>query len=146
MRIVLAFSLYELALEKSGLEFRSDALWESYISWETGHNRAGRALVIYDRLLKTPTQLYFQNWDSFKKLVEENRPEDVLSREEFAELLARVSPVAGAALRLAMTTDPRQQNALTPKKQRPDVIDCLLSLFELICITWETLPFHSNHH
>ncbi|KAM7536397.1 hypothetical protein Aperf_G00000081031 [Anoplocephala perfoliata] len=95
-------SLYEVALEKAGLEFRSDALWEHYLSWEAGHNRLGRVLAIYDRLLCTPTQLYFQNWDSFKKMIEENRPEDYLPLGEFAELLARVSPVAGTAIRIAL--------------------------------------------
>lgn len=108
--------LYELALEKAGLEFRSDALWEHYISWESGHNRLGRALAIYDRLLRTPTQLYFQNWDSFKKLIEENRPEDVLTREEFAEFLARVAPVAGTAMRIALN-DPT-----AAKKPLPEVM------------------------
>ncbi|VDM18177.1 unnamed protein product [Hydatigera taeniaeformis] len=96
-------SLYEVALEKAGLEFRSDPLWEHYISWESGHNRLGRVLAIYDRLLRTPTQLYFQNWDSFKKMIEENRPEDFLPLGEFAELLARVSPVAGTAMRIALS-------------------------------------------
>ncbi|VUZ44025.1 unnamed protein product [Hymenolepis diminuta] len=95
-------SLYEVALEKAGLEFRSDALWEHYVSWEAGHNRLGRVLSIYDRLLCTPTQLYFQNWDSFKKMIEDNRPEDYLPISEFAELLARVSPVAGTAMRIAL--------------------------------------------
>lgn len=99
---VLVVSLYEVALEKAGLEFRSDALWEHYLSWEAGHNRLGRVLAIYDRLLCTPTQLYFQNWDSFKKMIEENRPEDYLPLGEFAELLARVSPVAGTAIRIAL--------------------------------------------
>ncbi|BHF80406.1 PRP39 pre-mRNA processing factor 39 [Sparganum proliferum] len=94
--------LYELALEKAGLEFRSDALWEHYISWESGHNRLQRVLAIYDRILKTPTQLYFQNWDSFKKLIEENKPEEVLSSAEFVGLLARVAPVAATALRISM--------------------------------------------
>ncbi|CDS36653.1 pre mRNA processing factor 39 [Echinococcus multilocularis] len=96
-------NLYEIALEKAGLEFRSDPLWEHYISWESGHNRLGRVLAIYDRLLRTPTQLYFQNWDSFKKMIEENRPEDFLPLGEFAELLARVSPVAGTAMRIALS-------------------------------------------
>lgn len=91
-----------MALEKAGLEFRSDALWEHYVSWEAGHNRLGRVLSIYDRLLCTPTQLYFQNWDSFKKMIEDNRPEDYLPVSEFAELLARVSPVAGTAMRIAL--------------------------------------------
>ncbi|VDP91393.1 unnamed protein product [Echinostoma caproni] len=33
-----AVDLYEEALEAAGLEFRSDALWEHYIGWETSHN------------------------------------------------------------------------------------------------------------
>ncbi|OON20456.1 hypothetical protein X801_03661 [Opisthorchis viverrini] len=84
-------SLYEEAIATAGLEFRSDALWEHYISWETGHNRLRNAVDVYTRLLQTPTQLYFQNWDSFNKLVEDNRPEDLLSRNEFARFHAQVS-------------------------------------------------------
>ncbi|VDK35512.1 unnamed protein product [Taenia asiatica] len=110
-------SLYEIALEKAGLDFRSDPLWEHYISWESGHNRLGRVLAIYDRLLRTPTQLYFQNWDSFKKMIEENRPEDFLPLGEFAELLARVSPVAGTAMRIALS-DPN-----TASLSIPDITD-----------------------
>ncbi|KAF7233551.1 Pre-mRNA-processing factor 39 [Paragonimus skrjabini miyazakii] len=84
-------SLYEEALDAAGLEFRSDALWEHYISWESGHNRLVNVVDIYTRMLQTPTQLYFQNWDSFNKLIEDNRPEDILSRSEFARLHAQVS-------------------------------------------------------
>uniref|UniRef100_A0A5K3FTJ4 Suf domain-containing protein n=1 Tax=Mesocestoides corti TaxID=53468 RepID=A0A5K3FTJ4_MESCO len=112
-------NLYEKALEKAGLEFRSDALWEHYISWESGHNRLGRVLAIYDRLLHTPTQLYFQNWDSFKKLIEENRPEDFLPLGEFAELLARVSPVAGTAMRIALS-DPSAASVPIPEITEAD--------------------------
>uniref|UniRef100_A0A0X3P7L0 Pre-mRNA-processing factor 39 n=2 Tax=Schistocephalus solidus TaxID=70667 RepID=A0A0X3P7L0_SCHSO len=109
--------LYELALEKAGMEFRSDALWEHYISWESGHNRLQRVLAIYDRILKTPTQLYFQNWDSFKKLIEENKPEDVLSSAEFVGLLARVAPVAATALRISMKA--AQENWDSDEAERP---------------------------
>ncbi|CAL8100707.1 unnamed protein product [Calicophoron daubneyi] len=84
-------SLYEEALSAAGLEFRSDPLWEHYISWESGHNRLTNVLDIYTRLLQIPTQSYFQNWDSFNKLVEDNKPEDILSRSEFAQLHAQVS-------------------------------------------------------
>ncbi|CAH8452512.1 unnamed protein product [Heterobilharzia americana] len=98
-------SLYEAALDAAGLEFRSDALWEHYISWESGHNRLVNAANIYARLLSIPTQLYFQNWDSFNKLVEENRPEDILSKKEFASMLAQVSVAAGKPISLEQQSE-----------------------------------------
>ncbi|CAH8467248.1 unnamed protein product [Schistosoma turkestanicum] len=93
-------SLYESAVDSAGLEFRSDALWEHYISWESGHNRLVNAVNIYARLLSIPTQLYFQNWDSFNKLVEENRPEDILSKNEFASMVAQISVASGKPISL----------------------------------------------
>ncbi|KAK4467501.1 hypothetical protein MN116_008956 [Schistosoma mekongi] len=98
-------SLYESALDSAGLEFRSDALWEHYISWESGHNRLVNAANIYARLLSIPTQLYFQNWDSFNKLVEENRPEDILSKNELASFLAKISVSAGKPISLDQSTE-----------------------------------------
>ncbi|CAH8826583.1 unnamed protein product [Trichobilharzia szidati] len=98
-------SLYESALDAAGLEFRSDALWEHYISWESGHNRLVNAANIYARLLSIPTQLYFQNWDSFNKLVEENRPEDILSKNEFASMLAQASLASGKPISLGKQSE-----------------------------------------
>ncbi|CAH8438557.1 unnamed protein product [Schistosoma bovis] len=97
-------SLYESAVDSAGLEFRSDALWEHYISWESGHNRLVNAANIYARLLSIPTQLYFQNWDSFNKLVEENRPEDILSKNEFASMVSQISAATGKPISLEQST------------------------------------------
>ncbi|CAH8525480.1 unnamed protein product [Dicrocoelium dendriticum] len=97
--------LYEEAVQVAGLEFRSDALWEHYISWETGHNRLVNVVDIYTRLLQIPTQLYFQNWDSFNKLIEDNRPEDILSLCEFARFHAQVSLAAAKSLSFEQRSD-----------------------------------------
>ncbi|VEL27625.1 unnamed protein product, partial [Protopolystoma xenopodis] len=93
--------LYEEAIDAAGLEFRSDPLWEHYISWETAHNRIFLIRCLYDRLLATPTQMYFQNWDSFKKLVEDNHPKDLITDAEFAHFHGQVNPTA-AAMRAAI--------------------------------------------
>jgi len=55
------FSLFERALDDAGLEFRSDKLWEMYISWlkERGSRESvGKVTSVLDRLLQTPTQHY----------------------------------------------------------------------------------------
>lgn len=59
----LRSSIYERAIEAAGLEFRSDKLWEHYISWTTNLGHLNATTKIYDRLLQTTTQMYYQNWE-----------------------------------------------------------------------------------
>lgn len=57
--------LYERALAAAGLEFRSDKLWDSFISWESEENNLKGITAIYERLIRTPTQLYSHHWDKY---------------------------------------------------------------------------------
>lgn len=54
---------FERALTSCGLEFRSDKLWEAYIKWETEAKRMLNVVLVYDRLLATPTQGYNGHFD-----------------------------------------------------------------------------------
>ena len=55
--------LCERALRSAGSQFRSDALWECYIQWETTYGTLSGVTAIYRRLLKVPTRLYNRHWD-----------------------------------------------------------------------------------
>jgi pre-mRNA-processing factor 39 len=56
-------SQFERAIAASGLEFRSDRLWDSYIKWETEAKRLQHVTSIYDRLFTTPTQGYTTHFE-----------------------------------------------------------------------------------
>ncbi|KAL3313234.1 PRP39 pre-mRNA processing factor 39, partial [Cichlidogyrus casuarinus] len=107
--------LYEQAIDMAGLEFRSDPLWENYISWETSSNRLIEARNLYERLLAIPTQLYFQNWDSFKRLIEENSLKDLFSSEEIAPYHAKVDAKAAKAVEAGL-----YMGLLLPGDDEPD--------------------------
>lgn len=59
------FSAYEHAVLAAGTDFRSDRLWEAYISWETEQDKQANVTAIYDRLLGIPTQLYSQHFQRY---------------------------------------------------------------------------------
>jgi pre-mRNA-processing factor 39 len=56
-------SQFVRALDSCGLEFRSDKVWQAFISWETEHGTLQNVVGIYDRLLATPTQGYKTHMD-----------------------------------------------------------------------------------
>ncbi|XP_041352818.1 pre-mRNA-processing factor 39-like isoform X2 [Gigantopelta aegis] len=82
--------LYEQAIAAAGTDFRSDKLWDSYISWETVRNNYKAVTKLYDRLLCIPTQLYSHHFDNFKKHVEDHHPKEILSLDEFLKLRQEV--------------------------------------------------------
>lgn len=59
-------ALYERAADTCGLEFRSDRLWDSWIAWETEQKQLVNVTAIYDRLIRTPTQLYQHHHDKYE--------------------------------------------------------------------------------
>ncbi|XP_046692650.1 pre-mRNA-processing factor 39 [Silurus meridionalis] len=77
---------YEHAVLAAGTDFRSDRLWEAYISWETEQGKLANVTAIYDRVLGIPTQLYSQHFQRFKDHVQNNNPKHFLSEEEFVQL------------------------------------------------------------
>lgn len=46
----------------AGIDFRSDRLWESYVTWETEQQKLAHVTAIYDRILAIPTQSYSQHF------------------------------------------------------------------------------------
>ncbi|KAM4712680.1 pre-mRNA-processing factor 39 isoform 2-T2 [Anableps anableps] len=82
---------YEHAVLAAGTDFRSDRLWESYISWETEQQKLANVTTIYDRVLGIPTQLYSQHFQRFKDHVQGNHPKYFLSEEEFVQLRLELS-------------------------------------------------------
>ncbi|XP_076099638.1 pre-mRNA-processing factor 39-like isoform X1 [Mytilus galloprovincialis] len=75
--------LYERAIKAAGTDFRSDKLWDSYISWEKD---LPNVTSLHDRVLTIPTQLYRHHYDSFKHHVETHHPKEILSLDDFLKL------------------------------------------------------------
>ncbi|CAL1536963.1 unnamed protein product [Lymnaea stagnalis] len=82
--------LYERAIAAAGLEFRSDKLWDSYISWENNNGNLKAVTSIYERLIKTPTQLYSHHWDNFKRHISIHHPKEILDIDTFLKLRSEV--------------------------------------------------------
>ncbi|XP_059162306.1 pre-mRNA-processing factor 39-like isoform X2 [Physella acuta] len=82
--------LYEKALAAAGLEFRSDKLWDSYISWENMNSNLKNVTSIYERLIKTPTQLYSHHWDNYKRHISIHHPKEILDIDTFLKLRSEV--------------------------------------------------------
>ena len=57
------FRLFERAITASGTDFRSDRLWDTYISWETEHKLLKNVTALYDRVLAIPTQSYRHHYE-----------------------------------------------------------------------------------
>ena len=47
----------------AGLEFRSDKLWDHYISWEASIEEYRRVFALFNKLIAIPTQLYSANFE-----------------------------------------------------------------------------------
>ncbi|KAJ8409093.1 hypothetical protein AAFF_G00241140 [Aldrovandia affinis] len=84
---------YEHAVLAAGTDFRSDRLWESYITWEEELGNLAHVTAIYDRILGIPTQLYSHHFQRFKEHVQNNLPKHFLSQEEFVQLRAELANV-----------------------------------------------------
>ncbi|XP_076442224.1 pre-mRNA-processing factor 39-like isoform X2 [Babylonia areolata] len=82
--------LYERAIAAAGTDFRSDKLWDSYIAWERSKGRLKSVTVLYDRLIKIPTQLYSHHFDNMKVHITKNHPRDVLDLDEFLRVRQEV--------------------------------------------------------
>ncbi|XP_078284321.1 pre-mRNA-processing factor 39-like [Rhinoraja longicauda] len=83
-------SVFEMALAAAGTDFRSDRLWDMYVSWEKEQGQLKAVTAIYDRLLSVPTQLYSHHFEKFKEHVQSYSPKDVLSTDEFLRLRSEV--------------------------------------------------------
>ncbi|XP_051901046.1 pre-mRNA-processing factor 39-like [Pristis pectinata] len=83
-------SVFEMALAAAGTDFRSDRLWDLYVSWEKEQGQLKAVTAIYDRLLSIPTQLYSHHFEKFKEHVQSYSPKDILSTDEFLRLRSEV--------------------------------------------------------
>lgn len=61
-------------------------MWDGYIKWENEEKNLQKIVVIYDRLLATPTQGYKTHFENFRELVNNNPVHKLLSVEEFKKL------------------------------------------------------------
>jgi len=82
--------LYDRALASAGLEFKSDKLWDSYISWENQNGNLRAVTAIYDKLISTATQLYSHHWDNYCRHINIHHPKDILGIDEFLKIRTQV--------------------------------------------------------
>ncbi|KAL2077474.1 hypothetical protein ACEWY4_026978 [Coilia grayii] len=81
-------SVFEEAVDAAGMEWHSDRLWDLYAEWEKEQGNLKAMTVVYDRVLKMPTQLYRGHFDKLKTHITSNPPLDILSAEEYQNLRA----------------------------------------------------------
>ncbi|XP_061900986.1 pre-mRNA-processing factor 39 [Entelurus aequoreus] len=105
---------YEHAVLAAGTDFRSDRLWESFITWETEQQKLGNVTAIYDRILAIPTQLYSQHFQKFKDHIQNNNPKHFLSEEEFVQLRLELSKANLASMVREDEENPAPQEDLPP--------------------------------
>ncbi|MCP9264824.1 hypothetical protein DINM_022984 [Dirofilaria immitis] len=73
--------IYDHAIEACGMEFRSDKLWDEYISWELSNGETVRAGALFDQILSIPTLLYSSHFDKYKAFVNSNEPDRVVEAD-----------------------------------------------------------------
>ncbi len=75
---------FERAVSACGREWRSDKLWDKYVKWESTEQKTlDKALILYDRIVRNPTQGLSHQWEMFKEFVKENNPKDLLKAEDY---------------------------------------------------------------
>lgn len=79
-------NLFERAIESSGQDFRSDRLWDMFVTWELENKNLKEVTAIYERVLQVPTQLYGHHFEKFQEHVKTHLPKDILSTDEFLQL------------------------------------------------------------
>ncbi|XP_060908378.1 pre-mRNA-processing factor 39 [Labrus mixtus] len=105
---------YEHAVLAAGTDFRSDRLWESFITWETEQEKLANVTAIYDRILGIPTQLYSQHFQRFKDHVQNNNPKHFLSEDEFVQLRLELSKASLTPMISEESETPVPQEDLPP--------------------------------
>lgn len=100
---------FERAINTSGLEFKSDKLWEAYINWESGGKRWKNVTQLYERVLATPTSKYMHHWQKFQDHVKKHLPSEIVGVDEFL------------SLRRAVLTELNRSDIETPDEAPPGV-------------------------
>ncbi|KAK7071105.1 PRP39 pre-mRNA processing factor 39 [Halocaridina rubra] len=78
--------LYEYGLKAMGISWQSSSFWEGCISYELHAGNLVAVMLLYRRLLGTPTKLYNKHWDHFLALVRDHHPRNLLSVEDYEAL------------------------------------------------------------
>ncbi|KAM3918540.1 pre-mRNA-processing factor 39 isoform 2-T2 [Leptodactylus fuscus] len=128
---------FEHAIMSAGLDFRSDKLWEMYISYETEQGNLSGVTSIYSRLLGIPTQLYAHHFQRFKDHIQGHLPKEFLTPEKFIELrkeLASVNHHSGSKMEypsgLEDIADPAQRTTEV-ENMRHRIIEVHQEIFSL---------------
>ncbi|XP_076877486.1 pre-mRNA-processing factor 39 [Brachyhypopomus gauderio] len=79
-------STFEDALEAAGWDWHSDRLWDLYAEWEKEQGDLRAMTVVYERVMKVPTQLYSTHYEKLKTHLTTHPLQDVLSPEEYNKL------------------------------------------------------------
>ncbi|KAG9481178.1 hypothetical protein GDO78_010435 [Eleutherodactylus coqui] len=128
---------FEHAIMSAGLDFRSDKLWEMYISYETEQGNLSGVTSIYSRLLGIPTQLYAHHFQRFKEHIQDHLPKEFLTGDKFIELrkeLASVKHHSGSKIEypsgLEDIADPAQRTTEV-ENMRHRIIEVHQEIFSL---------------
>jgi len=81
---------FDSAVMACGKDYKSEKIWEAYLSWERAGERWVRVTGVYDRLLATPNHKYQDQWTKFCEHVRARGSHLTVSPEEFLVLRARV--------------------------------------------------------
>ncbi|XP_067103516.1 pre-mRNA-processing factor 39 isoform X1 [Osmerus mordax] len=116
-------SAFEEALVAAGLDFHSDRLWDLYVEWEKEQGDMKAATGVYDRALKTPTQLYSSHYEKFKVHLNTNEPKEVLSPEEYEELCVEYRQALKAERAAARAEGGEEEEERPPGEEEPASLD-----------------------
>ena len=106
----------EKALSTSGLEYRSDVLWELVIEKEMARSEFRYVTDLFRRVLSTPTKLYNKHWDNFIAHVRDHHPRDILQYPDYESLRKLTCRELGLTYR----PDPISNPAETRKVELPE--------------------------
>ncbi|XP_051513882.1 pre-mRNA-processing factor 39-like isoform X2 [Myxocyprinus asiaticus] len=96
--------VFEEAVAAAGWDFHSDRLWDLYAEWEKEQGNLKAMTVVYDRVLRVPTQFYNMHYEKLKTHLTSHPPHDVLSPEEYRKVRAEY-----------------KQSQIQAKKERTDI-------------------------
>ena len=89
--------IFDRAIAAAGLEFRSEKLWNKYVKWEIDNKNWLAVMAIYEKAVLAQTQHYSIIFSDFKTFVNKRSPRELISEEEFQELLMEVRTEAKLA-------------------------------------------------
>ncbi|XP_017545618.1 pre-mRNA-processing factor 39 isoform X2 [Pygocentrus nattereri] len=86
-------SAFEEAVTASGWDWHSDRLWDLYAEWEKEQGNLLAMTVVYDRVMRVPTQLYSTHYEKLKSHLTSHALQDVLSPEDYIKLRAEYKQI-----------------------------------------------------